>query len=52
MKESGYYFAVYKEKTVVVEYRKDGYLYMAGTDEIFCEHEFDDIDFESCIHVC
>ena len=51
MKESGYYFAVYKEKTVVVEYREDGYLYMTGTDEIFCEHEFDDIDFESCIHV-
>jgi hypothetical protein len=52
MKEAGYYFAIYKEETVVVEYCKDGYLYMTGTDEIFGENEFDDIDFESCIHVC
>ena len=45
----GYYFAIYNEETVIVKY--DGkYLFMCGTDEVFAENEFDDIDFENCIH--
>ena len=54
MKEEGYYYAIDKGKTVIVEYRIEGchgYLYMTGTDEMFAESEFDDVDFESCINV-
>ena len=46
---NGYYFAIYEEVTVIIKYRK-GNIYMCGIDESFEESDFDDIDFENCIH--
>ncbi len=46
---NGYYFAIYKEETVIVKYI-DEQLFMCGINKTFIEDDFDDIDFESCIH--
>ena len=45
----GYYYAIHKEKTVIIKYLS-GDITMCGIKRIYIKQDFDDIDFESCIH--